>query len=68
MSLEALWYESSPYVYFVVGVASAAFSNSDLGFIFSGLLLTASFVIFRLRRIYRSPDRVASRKYGRASR
>jgi len=66
MSLEALWYEVSPYVYFVVGLVSAAFSNSDFGLVFSALLLTASFAIFRLRRIYRRPDRVEFRKYSRA--
>lgn len=65
MSLEVLWYELSPYVYFVVGLASALFSTSDFGFVFSALLLTASFTILRLRRIYRSPDRLQSRKYSR---
>jgi len=65
MSLEALWYEVSPYVYCAVGLLSAAFSNSDLGFVFSALLLTASLVIFRLRRLYRRPDRVEFRKYSR---
>jgi hypothetical protein len=65
MSLGALWYEVSPYVYFVVGLASASFSNSDLGLICSALLLTAAFTIVRLRRIYRSPDRVELRKYSR---
>jgi len=65
MSLGSLWYEVSPYVYSVVGLVSAAFSNSDFGFVFSALLLTASFAIFRMRRIYRHPDRVAFRKYSR---
>jgi hypothetical protein len=65
MSLEALWYEVSPYVYFVVGLASALFSNSDVGFVSSALLLAASFTILRLRRIYRSPDRLECRKYSR---
>jgi hypothetical protein len=41
------------------------FSNSDFGFAFSALLLTAAFTIVRLRRIYRSPVRVESRKYSR---
>ena len=65
MSVEALWYEASPYVYFVVGLLSAAFSNSDVGFVFSALLLTASFAVLRLRRIYRRPHRVQFRKYSR---
>jgi len=67
MRLEALWYEVSPYVYFVVGLASAAFSNSDFGLVCSALLLIASFTIVRLRRIHRSPDRLESRKYSRPS-
>ena len=65
MSLEALWYEVSPYVYLVVGLVSAAFSHSDLGLVFSALLLSASLAILRLRRIYRRPDRVKFRKYSR---
>jgi len=65
MSLEALWYEVSPYVYFVVGLASALFSSSDLGLVSCALLLTASFTIVRLRRIHRRPDRLDSRKYSR---
>ncbi len=63
MSLEALWYEVSPYVYLVVGLASVLFSNSDFGLLASALLLTASFTILRLRRIYRS--RREFRKYSR---
>lgn len=65
MSLEALWYEASPYVYLVVGLVAVLFTNSDLGLVFSALLLTASFTMLRLRRIYRSPDRVEYRKYSR---
>jgi len=65
MSLGALWYEVSPYVYFVVGLASASFSNSDFGLVCSALLLTATFTIVRLRRIHRSPARVEVRKYSR---
>ena len=65
MRLEALWYEVSPYVYVVVGLASAAFSNSDVGLVCSALLLSASFTILRCRRLYRSPDRLDSRKYSR---
>ena len=65
MSVEATWYEASPYVYFVVGLASVLFSDSDLGLVFSALLLIASFAMLRLRRIYRSPDRQEYRKYSR---
>jgi hypothetical protein len=45
MSIEALCYEIAPYVYLIVGLVSAAFSSSDLGFVFSALLLSASFAI-----------------------
>jgi len=65
MSLGALWYEVSPYVYFVVGLASASFSNSDFGLVSSALLLAATFTIVRLRRIHRSPSNVEVRKYSR---
>ena len=65
MSLESLWYETSPYLYLVVGLASALFSNSALGLVFSALLVAASVTIFRLRRIYRSPERQAYRRYSR---
>ena len=65
MSVEALWYEVSPYVYLVVGLAAPLFSNSDVGFVCSALLLSASFTILRLRRVYRSPDQVHLRKYSR---
>ena len=65
MRLAALWYEISPYVYFVVGLVSSLFSNSDVGLVFSALLLAASFAIVRLRRIHRSPDRLRARKYSR---
>ena len=65
MSLESLWYEVSPYVYFVVGLAAAAFSTSDFGLVCCALLLTASLTIFRRRRMYRSADSVKLRKYSR---
>lgn len=65
MILESLWYEASPYVYVVVGLASSLISNSDLGLLFSALLLAASFTIFRLRSTYRSPERQQYRKYSR---
>ncbi len=65
MILETLWYEVSPYPYVVVGLASGLISNSDLGLTFSALLLAASFTIFRLRRIYRRPERQQHRRYWR---
>ena len=66
MSLEALWYEISPYLYLVGGLASLLFSNSVPGLVFSALLVAASVTIFRLRRAYRNPERQAHRKYSRS--
>lgn len=65
MILETLWYEVSPYVYSALGVVAGIVSSSDLGLLFSALLLAGSFAIFRLRRIYRSPARREYRKYSR---
>ena len=65
MSLEVLWYEVAPYVYAVVGMASALFSNSDFGLVSCALLLAASLAIVRRRRIYRCPDRLELRRYSR---
>ena len=65
MIIEAMWYEVSPYVYLVVGLAAGLISSSDLGLLFSALLLAASFTIFRLRRLYRDPERQRYRKYAR---
>jgi len=65
MILETIWYEVSPFVYVVVGCASSLISTSDLGLLFSALLLVASFTIVRMRRRYRSPERQHHRKYAR---
>ena len=65
MRLESLWYETSPYLYLVIGLLSALISDSATGLVFSALLVAASVTIFRLRRIYRSPESQAYRKYSR---
>lgn len=65
MRVARWWYEAAPYVYLVVGLVSASFSNSDVGFVFSALLLTATFTIVRRRRIHRSPEQREYRKYSR---
>ena len=67
MSLESLWYETSPYLYLVVGLVSALASNSAPGLVFSVLLVAASVTIFRLRRIHRSSETQVYRKYSRGS-
>jgi len=56
---------TSPYVYFIVGLASMLFSTSAYGFAFSTLLIVVAVTIFSLRRAYRSPERQKYRKYSR---
>ena len=60
-----VWYETSPYVYFVVGAGSMLFSNSAFGFAFSTLLVIVAVAIYSLRRTYRSPEQRKYRKYSR---
>jgi hypothetical protein len=60
-----LWYETSPYVYFIVGVIAMLFSTSAPGFVFSTLLLVAATTILLLRRTYRSLEQRNFRKYSR---
>ena len=63
--LEALWYEASPYVYAVVGLASVLVGDSAPGFLFSVLLVAVAVAILRLRRSHRSPQSRHYRKYAR---
>ncbi len=65
MLLEALWYETSPYVYVVAGLASVLFSSSASGVVFSALLVAASLDILRRRRSYRNYESEQYRKYSR---
>ena len=60
-----LWYEASPYVYFICGVGSMLFSTSASGFGFSMLLIVVAATIFWLRRTHRNPERQKFRKYSR---
>lgn len=53
MDLETLWYEFSPYVYAVAGIASVASTRSTVGIVSGVLLLAAAATIFRLRWTYR---------------
>ena len=65
MRFEALWYETSPYVYFVFGLSATLFSHSAVGLAFSATLVSAAATIVCLRQIYRSPARQRLRKYAR---
>lgn len=67
MKVEALWYETSPYVYLVVGIAAVLFSHSPVGFAFSAILIATAITICCLRRVYRSPARQTLRKYSRSA-
>jgi hypothetical protein len=60
-----LWYETSPYVYFIVGVVAMLFSTSASGFAFSTLLLVVAVTIVSMRHTYRSPEQQKYRKYSR---
>lgn len=53
MDLETLWYEFSPYLYAVAGVASILSTRSTVGIVSGLLLLAASGTILRLRWNYR---------------
>jgi hypothetical protein len=65
MNLEALWYEISPYLYLVLGLASVLFSSSTLGLLFSAILVAIAATLLCLRRMYRSPASERLRKYAR---
>ncbi len=65
MNLEPLWYESSPFVYLVLGLAAVLFSHSALGLAFSAVLIATAITIFSLRLAYRSPASEMRRKYAR---
>ncbi len=54
MDLETIWYEFSPYLYAVFGVAALFYGPGNYLLKGSGILLiTAVFTILRLRWIYR---------------
>ena len=53
MSIEELWYEASPYIYVLLGVAVLFGSNETLGLASGGLLLLAAGTILRLRWLHR---------------
>ncbi len=50
--LEPLWYEISPYVYGIIGIAAILISDT-IGEIFGAILLTAAATIVGMRRNYR---------------
>ena len=60
-----LWYETSPFVYFIIGLASLLLSTSAPGVGFSTLLIVVAVTILSLRRVYRSPEQQKYRKYSR---
>ncbi len=65
MNLEALWYETSPYLYLAGGLASILFATSAVGLLFSASLVAVASALLVLRRAYRGPERERLRKYAR---
>lgn len=65
MSVEAVWYEASPYLYLAVGLGSLLFCTSMLGFLFSAILVAVAVALLSARRVYRSPERRHRRKYAK---
>ncbi len=53
MSLEDIWYESSPYVYLIAGIVVLASAEGSLAIASALLLLIASATILRLRWVHR---------------
>ncbi|MCM5569873.1 hypothetical protein M6I34_05085 [Burkholderiaceae bacterium FT117] len=66
MSLEDIWYESSPYVYLIAGILVLASAESGLAIASALLLLVASGTILRLRWVHRRGRAAARTKAGRA--
>lgn len=75
MSIEDIWYESSPYVYLLAALAVLAWSDGTMATVSALLLLIAAATILRLRWVHRRAratararaNRSASSKPGRPS-
>ncbi|RPH67110.1 MAG: hypothetical protein EHM83_02310 [Burkholderiales bacterium] len=65
MSLEDIWYESSPYVYLLSGVATLVGSEGVLGTASALLLLIAAATILRLRWSHRQRGAAARARANR---
>lgn len=53
MSLEDIWYESSPYIYVIAGITVLASAEGSLAIASALLLLIAAGTILRLRWVHR---------------
>ena len=53
MDIETTWYEFSPYIYALVGLATIAATDSRLSVCSGALLLVAAATILRLRWVHR---------------
>jgi hypothetical protein len=53
MDLETLWYEISPYIYFIIGAGSIFFGPTYFAKLPGGLLIIAALTIIRLRWLHR---------------
>lgn len=56
MDIETAWYEFSPYVYIVVGVAAVYFATEPMSRLPGLLLVAAALTIIRLRWTYRRAE------------
>ena len=73
MSIEEIWYESSPYVYALAGLTVLAGADGALAKMSGGLLLIAAGTILRLRWVHRARraaanSRLQAMKAGKAAR
>lgn len=57
MDLEKLWYEISPYAYFILGIVALIMADSKMAYVSAALLISAAFTILTLRRHYRAAEK-----------
>ena len=67
MSIEDIWYESSPFVYLLAGIVALVWSEGTLATVSALLLLLAAGTILRLRWVHRR-GRAAARTRTRIAR
>ena len=66
MSIEDIWYESSPYVYLLTGLAALAWSDGTMATVSALLLLIAAATILRLRWVHRRGQATARAQANRS--
>jgi hypothetical protein len=66
MSIEDVWYESSPYLYLLAGLAALAWSEGTMATVSALLLLLAAATILRLRWVHRRGQAAARAQANRS--